>query len=155
MMKYRDSKELALLPEKQERKIREVIRGVAEEKYGVTLSPEEGGIDIHGRLRDGRQLRIEHEYKRQDPVANVAKAWQWAHEEWERSRRKKEFVLIQFFSPEYKSNGGPYKNATFVGQQMVMWGEKEGLRILYFPIQYQSVNIEDIRLEIKEKLPQI
>ena len=155
MLKYIDASGMVPLSEKQERKIREAIREVAQEKYGVRLSVEKGGIDVRGRLRDGRQLRIEHEYNRQDPIANVAKAWRQAHEEWEQSHRKKEFVLIHVFSSEYKSNGAPYKNATFVGQQMVMWGEREGLRIVYFPIQYDNVNIECIRDKIREKLPQV
>ena len=152
-MKLKDTRKLSENPEQN---IRKVIQKAAEAKYGVTL--QWGKSDLHGNLRDGRRLRIEYDFEKQDPAINVLNAWRPAFEQWRVDGEVKDFVLIEVFHS--RDSRSPtkegYEVAKFAGQQMARWAKKIGAKIRYHAVEYTgNQDIKIIARQVREKLPDL
>jgi len=85
---------------------------------GWSAKDEQWKVDVAGELKNGtRRVLIEAELKKDNPLGNVVKIWQWA----EKSECKDRLVFIQAFSEHYLDRGrkAMHKSrAIFVGDKM-------------------------------------
>jgi hypothetical protein len=85
---------------------------------GWSAKDEQWKVDVAGELKNGRRrVLIEAELKKDNPLGNVVKIWQWA----QKREYKDNLVFIQGFSEHYQDRGRKImhrKRATFVGKQM-------------------------------------
>jgi hypothetical protein len=72
-------------------------------------------VDVAGIPKKGPWILVEVELKRDDPVGNVVKIWQWARQR----KIKNKIVLFQAFSKHYWEKRERLRlRAEFIGEQM-------------------------------------
>jgi hypothetical protein len=72
-------------------------------------------VDVAGIPKKGPWILVEVELKRDDPVGNVVKVWQWAKQR----KIKNKIVLFQAFSKHYWEKRERLRlRAEFIGEQM-------------------------------------
>lgn len=90
-------------------------------------------VDVAGIPRDGRPLiLIEVELKRDDPVGNVVKIWQWAKQQ----KIKNQIVMFQAFSKHYWEKRTRLRlRAEFIGKEMTA---DRNVRVRYKPLAMKN-----------------
>jgi len=89
-------------------------------------------VDVVGLRKDSSPLiLIEAELRRDDPLCNVLKIWQWAKD----GLIKKPFVLFQAFSKAYRGpKQGAEARARFLADRML---DDLGARAKYIPVPFK------------------